>query len=142
MKFQHINHDDHERMFITVQSAMGSMSAGMAVCFDVSTFDGVRVAAPATANLNLFAGICVAPFSQNEYGIAQCYGKAGSVLLDSTTGLGAGDPLKVTDGNAYLSLVTAGDEQGKGWLNPFVVAGVAYTNGATIPVGTVFIKAL
>ena len=143
MRFQHINREDAEKIYISVKSVYttASLAAGDVVCFDVATFDGLRVTNPLTANLNLIAGVASQTIANGDFGAVQAYGYADNVDVDGTSGLGAGDPLQVSNASFDLTLVTAGAEVGKGWLKPAFVAGEAYTAGAAAD-KKVFVRAL
>lgn len=131
MYLQRINRDDPEKIFINVQNiySTAALAAGDIVCFDVSTFDGVRVTQPATANLALPAGAAAEAIAVNGYGLVQAWGYRADVDVDGTTGLGAGDPLAITNGSFDLTLATA-VTNAAGQYAPCFVAGVAYTTGA------------
>lgn len=132
MWFQGINRDDPEKVFRTAQNiySTADVTAGQALCYDVSTFDGIRVTQPATANLHLMAGIATGTMAQNEYGAIQIGGYCDIALVDGTTGLGAGDPLAVTNGTFNLTLDASEVTGAKGVVPHFAVAGEAYTTGA------------
>ena len=126
---QRINRDDPEKIFINVQSiySTAALAAGDMVCYDVATYDGVRVTQPATANLHLSCGAAAEAIAVNGFGLVQAWGFRDDIDVDGTTGLGAGDPLKIADGSFDLALYTTAI------VNPFAVrfvAGEAYTTGA------------
>lgn len=129
MYFQRINRDDPEKGFINVQNiySTAALAAGDVVCYDVGTYDGVRVTQPATANLHLACGAAAEAIAVNGYGLVQCWGYRDDIDVDGTTGLGAGDPLKIANGSFDLALYTTAI------ANPTAVrfvAGEAYTTGA------------
>jgi hypothetical protein len=143
MLFQRINRSDPEKVFIVVKNSDATaITVGMAVCFDYATDqDGVGVDAPATAILTIPAGIVEdTSIAAGSYGLVQVYGHNANALVDGTTGLGAGDPLQMTDGSFTLSLVTAGAETSDA-VAYYFVAGEAYTTG-TGAAKKVFIRCL
>lgn len=141
--FQRINRDDPERVFINVQNvySTAALAAGDAVCFDVATFDGVRVTNPLTANLNLPAGVAAEAIAVNGFGLVQAYGFRDDVDVDGTTGLGAGDALLIANASFDLILDAAEVTGAKGAFAPCFVAGEAYTTGAAAD-KAVFIRCL
>lgn len=128
---QGINRGDADKAFRNIQYIYSTAASalGQAVCYDIGTFDGVRATRPATANLSLPAGIVDAVIAVNGYGAIQTAGPNANALVDGATGLGAGDPLAITDGSFNLTLATA-VTNAAGQFAPCFVAGEAYTTGA------------
>jgi hypothetical protein len=108
MYSQRINRDDPERVFINVKNiyTTASLAAGDVVCYDVATFDGVRVTQPLTANLGLVVGVAAETIATNGYGLVQCWGYRDDVDVDGTTGLAAGDVLKTANASFDLAYYT------------------------------------
>jgi len=130
MFFQKINRSDPEKVFIVARnsSSTSAMTVGQVHSWDYTTdVDGVGVTFPTTALLKLPAGIVeTASIAAGDYGLFQVYGHNANALVDGTTGIGVGVPLKLANGVANLVIagVTA-----TGALYPFV-CGQAYTTGA------------
>jgi hypothetical protein len=131
MWFQGINRSDADKVFRNIQYIYSTAASvvGQAVSYDVGTFDGVRATRPATANLSVPAGIIDAVIAVDDYGPIQIWGPNANALVDGTTGLGAGDPLAITNGSFNLTLATA-VTNAAGQFAPCFVAGEAYTTGA------------
>jgi len=119
-----------EKIFIVVKNtySTAAITVGQVVCFDYTTdVDGVGVTQPTTALLKLFAGVVATPsIAINGVGLVQVYGHNADALVDGTTGIGVGVPLKTANGvfNLVIAGVTA-----TGASYPFV-CGQAYTTGA------------
>jgi hypothetical protein len=130
MLFQRLNRSDPEKVFIVVKNtySTAAITVGQVVCFDYTTdADGVGVTQPTTALLKLAAGVVeTASIAVGDYGLVQVYGHNANALVDGTTGIGIGVPLKVKNGSFALDVagVTA---TGASYL---FVAGIAYTTGA------------
>ena len=129
MYSQRINRDDPEKIFINVQSVYttASLAAGDVVCFDVATYDGVRVTNPLTANFGLVAGVAAETIANGGFGLVQCYGYRDDVDVDGTTALAAGDVLKIANASfdlAYFTTATSANH-----LAYRFIAGEAFTTG-------------
>jgi hypothetical protein len=130
MMFQRLIRTDPEKVFIVVKNSYSTaaVTRGQVVCFDYTTdVDGVGVTQPSTALLKHAAGIVAdASIAAGDYGLVQVYGHNAGALVDGTTGVGVGVPLKTANGvfNLVIAGVTA-----TGASYPFV-CGEAYTTGA------------
>ena len=128
MYSQRINRDDPEKIFINVQCVYTTgLVAGDVCCFDVATYDGVRVTGPATANLGMVAGVAAETIANNGFGLVQCWGYRDDVDVDGTTALAAGDVLKIANGSldlAYFTTATSANH-----LAYRFIAGEAFTTG-------------
>ena len=130
MYFQRINRDDPEKVFINVQSVYttASLAAGDIVCFDVATYDGVRVTNPLTANLHLVCGAAAETIANGGFGLVQAWGFRNDIDVDGTSGGNAGDVLKHANASFDLlkyttaQLVTA---------HPYFVAGTSFSTGTS-----------
>lgn len=129
MYSQRINRDDPEKVFINVQSVYttASLQPGDVVCYDVATYDGVRVTNPLTANFALACGVAAEVIANGGFGLAQCWGYRDDVDVDGTTGLAAGDVLKMTTGSFDLSYYTTATSASR--LAYRFAAGEAFTTG-------------
>jgi len=142
MIFQRINKTDAERVFAVVYNVMGAVqTAGHAMVLDTATFDGLRVAKPATATLSLLVGIANQNIADSAYGVAQLYGycPAASVMNHTTQAIAAGDILIPVDGQSYLARSGASD--GK---TGFVIAGQSFATATTVGAAnkTAFLRCL
>lgn len=106
MQFQRINRSDPEKVFIVARnsSSTSAMTVGQVHSWDYTTdADGVGMTFPTTALLFMPAGIIeTASIAAGDYGLVQVYGHNANALVDGTTGLGVGDPLKLANGVANL----------------------------------------
>lgn len=130
MQFQRVNRSDPEKVFIVARnsSSTSAMTVGQVHSWDYTTdADGVGMTFPTTALLKLPAGIIeTASIASGDYGLVQVYGHNANALVDGTTGIGVGVPLKLA--NTVANLVIAG-VTATGACYPFV-CGQAYTTGA------------
>jgi len=97
------------------------------VCFDVATYDGVRVTNPLTANFGMVAGAAAEAIVNGGFGLVQCYGYRDDVDVDGTTALAAGDVLKLVTASfdlAYFTTATSANH-----LAYRFIAGEAFTTG-------------
>lgn len=148
MRFQQINRQDAERVFVAVKNVTGaSVSPGQVLVDDVSAPDGVRCSKPATATLSLCRGVVNSGVDGNtniangDYGEVQAYGYRSQAYVTNTTNqaIAAGDILIPVD--AAFHLARSGASDGK---SGFVFAGEAVAT-ATTPAAAlvkVFIRAL
>lgn len=141
MQFQRVNRSDPEKVFIVAKnsSSTSAMTVGQVHCWDYTTdVDGVGMTFPTTALLKLPAGIIeTASIAAGDYGLVQVYGHNANALVDGTTGIGVGVPLKTA--NTVANLVIAGvTATGASY---FFVCGQAYTTGAAAA-KRVFIRCL
>src|SRR5512139_555203 len=141
MRFQAINRGDPEKVFITVKNtySTAAITVGQPVVFDyVTDADGVGVTQGVTATLPLSAGIVeTASIAVDDYGLVQVYGHNANALVDGTTGVSVGKPLKIKTGTFTLDVAGT---TATGAASIFV-AGQAYTTGAAAA-KKVFIRAL
>ncbi len=84
MQFQTVNRTDAEKGFGICKNVSGGVISGnYPVCFTTTTSsnDGHQVVAPATANLQTFAGFADEDLADNGIGRYQCYGYRDSVRI-------------------------------------------------------------
>jgi len=143
MYFQELNRTDADTVFTVGKNiySTSALFAGDVICFDVATFDGHRVTKPATANLNLPAGVAAEGIAINDIGIIQCYGFRNDVDVGGTTSAVAGDQCIMANASFDLAVITAGLEVGKGTHAPLYVIGTGYTPTTAID-KAVFIRCL
>ena len=88
MLIKHLNRDEAEEIFVTVQNAAGeTLSNGVFLCWSWlnAASHGNAVVKPTTSGLGLFAGVLAhkqpsyADLPSNSYGLLQVYGVHGSV---------------------------------------------------------------
>jgi hypothetical protein len=134
MLFQRLNRSDPEKVFIVVKNSYSTaaITVGQVVVFDYTTDqDGVGVTQPSAALLDMPAGIVeTASIAAGEYGLIQVYGHNANALVDGTTGLVAGDSLKISDASFNLTKEATPVASAVGALFPGFVAGELYSTGA------------
>lgn len=131
MLFPRVVSSEAEKAFTQVYNvAGGTVTAGGAVVWDITSPDGVRVSKPATATLSLLVGIATAAIADSAYGLVQVYGyNSATLILNGTAGgtdIAAGHILVPVNGQWYLAYSGASD--GK---TGFVFAGEAFVTATT-----------
>lgn len=88
--------------------ASTAITVGQPVCYDYTTdADGVGVLIPTTAHLQFPAGLVVsASIAAGDYGLVCTKGHFASGAVEGTTDVAIGDPLVLSNGNAYLTKAT------------------------------------
>lgn len=143
MRFQRINREDAEKVFLAVKNVSGgTVTAGYSVVWDVTSPDGVRVSKPATATLSLFAGVANKDIASNEFGEVQAYGYRSQAYVTAratNATVTNGDIIIPVDAQWHLAYSAAGD--GK---TGFVFAGETIAQSTTPAAGNkkVFLRAL
>lgn len=109
-----------------------TVTAGQPLCYDYTTAaDGVGVLLPTTAHLQFPAGLSEGSIAAGDYGLVCVRGHYASGAVEGTTAVAIGDPLKIANGQAYLTkatLVTNAIGQFKGCF----VAGAAQAAASTV----------
>lgn len=148
---------DAEKVYVAVRNISGgTMSAGAAAYFVVSSPDGISVSNAGTTRKNTFAGVLPNALSDSSYGRAQVYGICSAYVLlnDSAVSAVAGQPLDAVNSATHLKDYTISDYFLSGALsatgtrsNPWnhvtlmetIASGAA---GSAAALKTVFVKAL
>lgn len=88
--------------------ASTALTVGQPCCLDMTTdADAVGVLIPTTAHLQLPAGLVVsASVAAGDYGKVQTRGLCSSGAVEGTTDVAIGDPLVLSNTNAYLTKAT------------------------------------
>lgn len=87
MQFQRVNRTSAEKGFAVCENRSGAtVSGNYPVCFTTTSgsTDGYQVVAPATSQVQTFAGIADADIADAAVGLYQCYGYRDSVRIFAT----------------------------------------------------------
>lgn len=107
---QRIQRGQPEAQFANLYNSEAStaITVGQPVCYDYTTdADGVGVLIPTTAHLQFPAGLVkTASIAAGDYGLVQTYGHHASGAVEGTTDVAIGDPLVMSNTNAYLTKAT------------------------------------
>ena len=145
MLFKRISRTDAEKVYIVVQNVSGgTLTAGYACCFDLSSVDGVRVTKPATANFQAFAGIADADIADSGYGLVQVYGYRSSAYIYRSTEKATAAGVELELVNAVWGLSPVGGAIASGQTKAFAFACEAITSStsASYTTAKVFVRAL
>jgi hypothetical protein len=131
--FSRVSRTDAECIYTIVQNTNGAaVSSGVAMVWGGggggASFDGIIVAAPATATLSLLAGITGEAMADSAYGKLQIYGANTQAYITNTTNtaIALGDILKPVNAVTYLTRAGASDG-----TTGFVIAGEAVATATT-----------
>lgn len=113
MRFQRINRDDGDKVFIAAKNvSTETLSQGYCVCLDTATYNGNRMTKPSTANLNLFTGLnaTTAAVPVDGFFEVQAYGACsfGRIIQDTTAAGSVAVGNVLTPSNADWNLKLAG----------------------------------
>lgn len=107
---QRIQRGQPESVFANLRNTEAStaLTVGQPCCYDYTTdADGVGVLIPTTAHLQFPAGlVATASIAADDYGLVQTYGHHASGAVEGTTDVAIGDPLVISNTNAYLTKAT------------------------------------
>jgi hypothetical protein len=145
MRFQRLNREDPEKIFIAVKNVSGAtITAGYSAVWDISaSVDGVRVTKPATATLSLFAGIADDDIADSAFGLLQAYGyKSAAYVINGTTAVAAGNILIPQDALWSLVYNAAGDGKSGFVYAAEAITSVTQTTLSTAANKKVMIRAL
>lgn len=145
MRFQRLNREDPEKVFIAVKNVSGAiMSAGYTAVWDISaSVDGVRVTKPAAATLSLFAGIVNEDIADSGFGLLQAYGyRSSAYVINGVTAIAAGNILIPESAAWSLAYSAAGDGKSGFVYAAEAVTSVTQTTLSTAANKKVIIRAL
>jgi len=145
MIFKRVTRTTAEQIFMVVQNVSGgTITAGYACAFDLTSPDGVRVTQPATAFLQAFAGVADADIANSGYGLVQVYGYRSSAYISrsSEKATAGGVELEVLTGNWGLSPVGGAISSGQTKAFAFLCEAVTSSASASYTTAKVFIRAL
>ena len=142
MLIQRVNRSDPEKVFVVAYNSYSTsaITVGQAVCWDLTTdIDGVSVTRPATALLNVPAGLVASSsIAAGDYGLIQVYGINASAYIDGSSGTAGGSALRCVDGVFSLLRVSTAWVHGGFVFN----SGAVDSTGAAAGSQKVFIRAL
>ena len=113
MKFQQLNRDDGDKVFIICRNiSAATQSKGAALYFDDVEFsDGNAVSGARTSHYWHFAGINAQALSDDSYGLVQVYGVSSAycVLASSASAAASGEQLVAVTSQIYLKQYASTD---------------------------------
>lgn len=112
MQFQQLDRSDPEKVYAAIYNVSGgTLSAGAAAYYVVSSGDGISVSNAGTIRKWAFAGIVKAALSDSSYGRAQVYGICSAYMVLDTTSVSAtpGNQLVCVNSADYLKNASSAD---------------------------------
>ena len=146
MMIPHVVSTEADKVYVNVLNNQASaVTDGDAICWNISTPDGVRTTQPTTGTFSLLVGLASGTIAASGYGLVQTYGYKSVASVTNTTNVAivAGDQLVPVTATEYFVRQAAGNAALVGGGYVFAAAAVSTaTTPGLVTAGGVFLKAM